>query len=122
MLICLYDHWLQVAQDYQNAELESVEFKLRLLALVAVVLHDLAVRVFTEFHPRGGPRHPDKIPFPDGTMTPDLFHPNYQYWQQYPRGPSDMVGYWAEAQILGGTVLFEHDQLDGKVWYIPKQL
>jgi hypothetical protein len=88
---------------------------LRLLGLVAITLHDLAVGMFCEFHPQGGPRHPAKRASLEGIFTPDLFHFNYQCWQQYPQGPADMVGYWAEAQIFGGTVLFEHGESDLEV-------
>lgn len=92
-----------------------MEFMLRLLGLVAVTVHELAVHVFRRFHPTGGPYHSSKEAYPDGTFPPDLFHPNYQHWHQYPEGPADTVGYWAEAQIFGGTVLFEHGESDAEV-------
>ena len=30
-------------------------------------------------------------------------------WSQYPRGVAELVGYWVEAEVFGGTVVFEHD-------------
>jgi hypothetical protein len=45
--------------------------------------------------------------FPKGPL-PSLFHHRwYQDYDQYPRAVADMVGYWAEARILGGVVLFD---------------
>jgi hypothetical protein len=45
--------------------------------------------------------------YPDGPL-PALFHHSwYKDYDQYPRGVADMVGYWAEARILGGVVLFD---------------
>lgn len=39
---------------------------------------------------------------------PHLFqHSWYVDYDQYPHGAADMAGYWAEAQILGGVVLFD---------------
>lgn len=34
-------------------------------------------------------------------------HKNYRDFEQYPNGVADIVGYWAEAQIFGGVVLFD---------------
>ncbi|KAM3559329.1 hypothetical protein MY1884_003515 [Beauveria asiatica] len=31
----------------------------------------------------------------------------YKNYKHYPNGPSDMIGYWTENYILGGTLLFE---------------
>lgn len=96
-------------QAYQNAPLGSVEFKLRLLGLVAVAIHDLAIQTFTRLHPYGGPSHPMKVPQVEGISVPDLSHPNYMCRHQYPHGTAELVGYFAESEILGGTVVFEHD-------------
>lgn len=41
-------------------------------------------------------------------QLPTLFmHKMYQDFEQYPNGVADIVGYWAEAQIFGGVVLFD---------------
>lgn len=38
----------------------------------------------------------------------DFYHFYYRYsYEAYPYGLLDVVGYWAEAQVLGGVVLFE---------------
>jgi hypothetical protein len=45
--------------------------------------------------------------FPGGAW-PTLFrHAWYVDYEQYPNGVADMVGFWAEARILGGVVLFD---------------
>lgn len=47
---------------------------------------------------------------PEGP-PPTLFqHRFYRDYDQYPEGVADGVGYWAEARIFGGVVLFDrHD-------------
>ena len=50
--------------------------------------------LFWRFHPNGPP--------------PTLFrHRWYRDYDQYPNGVADGVGYWAEARILGGVILFD---------------
>ena len=42
------------------------------------------------------------------TYPTTLFcHPWYRDYDQYPRGIADSVGYWAEARILGGVLVFD---------------
>jgi hypothetical protein len=55
---------------------------------------------------------------PDPSLYPvDFYHPGYNNWQQYPRGIPDMVGYWAEAQLFGGVVLFDRGESGVEVSY-----
>ncbi|EEP81827.1 conserved hypothetical protein [Uncinocarpus reesii 1704] len=115
-------HYLLLAAPLNLSE--SAANALHLLGVVAVVIHDLAIQVFTTFHSEGGPNHPDKAPWPGGTFIPDLRHPSYMCWHQYPRGPAELVGYWAEAEIFGGVVVFEHgsnDELRGVHIHPPFQ-
>lgn len=55
-------------------------------------------------------RHKDdatlRIP-PEHRLPTFLYHRQYQDFDQYPDGVADAVGYWAEAEILGGVVLFD---------------
>lgn len=37
----------------------------------------------------------------------DFYHTNYRRFQGYPFGLLNVVGYWAEAELFGGVVLFE---------------
>lgn len=45
--------------------------------------------------------------YPDGKLPSLFFHKQYRDYDQYPDGVADIVGYWAEARILGGVVLFD---------------
>lgn len=45
--------------------------------------------------------------YPDGRLPTLFIHKQYRDLEQYPKGAADMVGYWAEAQIFGGVVLFD---------------
>ena len=52
------------------------------------------------------------IRFYPRTFPTTLFcHPWYRDYDQYPNGIADSVGYWAEARILGGVVLFDRRNL-----------
>ena len=91
---------------------------MRLIELVAVAIHQVAVQLYelgTSLHKDDSivswkpPRdHPIFwIYNPDGA-PPTLFqHRQYRYYDQYPDGIADGVGYWAESRIFGGVVLFD---------------
>ena len=51
--------------------------------------------------------------FPAGRPPTFFWHPWYRDLDQYPDGTANCVGYWAEARILGGVVLF--DQYNSEV-------
>lgn len=36
-----------------------------------------------------------------------FFQRAYQWAENYPRGVSDVVGYWAEGKIFGGVLVFD---------------
>jgi hypothetical protein len=86
--------------------------------LVAVAVHQIAAILFEldlSVHKDDGitewtPPESDEWYwrwYPDGPL-PTLFHHSwYKDYDQYPRRVADMVGYWAEARILGGVVLFD---------------
>jgi len=108
----------QLILAYQAASPGSRSFKTRLIELVAVSVHQVAVLIVhldTSRHKDDGITSwtPPKDDFfywqyrEDGA-PPTLF--NHQWYldhKQYPDGVADMVGYWAEARILGGVVLFD---------------
>lgn len=90
-------------------------FELRLIELLAVACHDIAVylynldddvhkhRIYEEW--RDLPR--DRMQ-PGRFIAPTAFyHRSYPSHAQYPNGEADMVGYWAEAKIFGGEVIFD---------------
>lgn len=102
---------------YSAESVGSRAFQPRLFEMVAVALHQLAVLL----HKLGDLQQHDewklwKPPnryigpnfWPDPEPYPTLFfHAWFQEHKQYPDGIADMVGYWAEARILGGVVLFD---------------
>ncbi|KAK4040023.1 hypothetical protein C8A01DRAFT_16072 [Parachaetomium inaequale] len=122
-----------VAQSYQKTSTNSTEFPLRLLQMAAIVCHDIAVYLYTEYD--GGirkspldfdpqvpvPRPPPGITLPPLPKMPrrpaELFHEFYMDWEHYPAGVADLVGYWAEYQLFGGVVLFDPGISKTKVCY-----
>ena len=37
-------------------------------------------------------------------------HTNHKHFENYPFGLLNVVGYWAEAEIFGGVLLFEREE------------
>jgi len=100
----------ETAQAFQMLPLSSEEFQLRLLEMIAVAVHTIAVRTYEEFHPELSFPHSEQRegrPY----LLPSLYHPDYMFSRQYPHGRADIVGYWAESRIFGGVVLFDHDDI-----------
>lgn len=121
---------LQLLDAFQAADPSSRAFQLRLVELVAVAVHRIAVFLYKEdmrLHDRHitDPKHSvDQStswqhpgpPEETGIMRQvhpcsTLFiHPQYTADPLYPDGLADTVAYWAEDQILGGVVLFDRSQ------------
>lgn len=57
----------------------------------------------------------DKYQFTPKEPPVPFYHNSYLLHQQYPYGVADVVGYWAEAKIFGGVVLFDRSNIDGEV-------
>ncbi|KAH0438190.1 alcohol dehydrogenase [Colletotrichum camelliae] len=126
----------KLINDYRAASLGSRAFKVRLIELVAIAVHQIAVQIFkldTSLHKEDGiaswkpPKNDLFWEFcPEGAW-PTLFrHEWYHDHDQYPNGIADMVGYWAESRIFGGVVLFDRrspesasDVQDDSVWFHP---
>lgn len=124
----------QAAQSFQNTATGTREFHLRLIEMLAISLHKIAAQLFsyTNKPPYKCPRPqepyvclftPPTIPGfsdpPEPMETPELIpsphptfllHMDYRFYEQYPMGISDMVGYWAEYRIFGGVVLFDRGE------------
>lgn len=90
-----------------------------LIELVARVTHQIAVWLYNQDTNRhkddalGSFRPSDDewgYCYPKTSSTTLFCHPWYRDYDQYPDGVADCVGYWAEARIMGGVVLF--DQCD----------
>ncbi|KAI1867949.1 hypothetical protein JX265_004003 [Neoarthrinium moseri] len=123
----------RLLQSYQASPPGSPAFEPRLLELVAVTLHQIAVYLFKknvrlhdQNHAPGSSLSIEnatswkRVPTDGISLTiepwPTLFtHPAFAANEQYPDGVADMVGYWAEDRILGGVVLFDRtkDWSDG---------
>ena len=106
-------------------------FLLRLIELVAVACHQIAAYLYDLS--RQGANHTDEYPswrakelalkeagdkkFKFSHLEPvvPFYHNAYCYDDQYPRGLSDVVGYWAEARIFGGVVVFDRGESDDEV-------
>ncbi|KAK8112194.1 uncharacterized protein PG998_008651 [Apiospora kogelbergensis] len=104
--------------DAKAAAPGSRAFNIHLIELMAVALHQIAVVIYQRdesIHKNDGvhdwapPKSDEKYwrLHPNGPL-PTLFqHSWYLDYDQYPNGAADMAGYWAEAQIFGGVVLFD---------------
>ena len=102
---------VRLIQAFQNAEEHSRLENLRLLEMVAASLHFLAGAIYASFHPDTDLRpssNPNDHRF---HMTShfwvDFYHKSFKLYERYPFGILNVVGYWTEAQILGGVLLFE---------------
>ena len=49
-----------------------------------------------------------------------FFHRYYMNVEQYPRGPPDAAGYWAEGKIFGGVVVFDRGESEKEVCTLIK--
>ncbi|KFA56062.1 hypothetical protein S40293_00044 [Stachybotrys chartarum IBT 40293] len=119
----------QLLQAYSGAEMGSKEFNMRLVEMVAVSVHQIAVALFnlapeshtsehikfaTEWQkPAGwfecyGRRTWEEPLFPPPRTH--FFHCAYLDFDLYPNGLADVAGYWAEDRILGGVVVFDRGQ------------
>ncbi|PGH36277.1 hypothetical protein GX50_00962 [[Emmonsia] crescens] len=104
----------RTAQLYQAAPLYSYCFNMHLLELAAVAVHDMAGNLFASFHPDGEPRLEQAAGTgfqQQGLIS--LSTMSYIRSDIYPRGVLDVVGYWAEAHIFGGIVVFDRGAEEG---------
>jgi hypothetical protein len=105
--------------SYRSAALGSQAFKVRLIELVAVTMHQLGVFLYNLdicMH-RGGRREVHRVTQYEEPAQPGyavdpapatLFgHHGYPYHDVYPGGVADIVGYWVEDRILGGVAVFD---------------
>ncbi|OAQ94056.1 hypothetical protein VFPFJ_00164 [Purpureocillium lilacinum] len=114
-------------QGYQDASPQSRNFLLRLFELVAISIHQVAVRSFEMDEGRHREeylqwweswrerhRHAEGIEQWHAVAFPPVpfYHTQYQCFDQYPKGKAYMVGYWAEAKILGGVAWFDRGASD----------
>lgn len=119
----------QAILAYQSANPGSRAFNTRLIDLVAVSVHQIAVILFkldTSLHKDSGivewqPSRTDEMfwdSMPQGLPPAIFFHEFYVDHDQYPDGVADIVGYWAESCILGGVILFDRNIAESDAVYI----
>ena len=121
----------KLISGFRVASIGSRAFKARLVEMTAIAIHDIAVQLFTlklGWHGDDGmatwvPEKDDLFwNWYDGPW-PTLFrHPWYVAYDQYPSGIADGVGFWAEARIFGGVILFDRRRPEGdpdSVWLHP---
>jgi hypothetical protein len=97
--------------------------------MVAVAVHQIAAILFeldTSVHKDDGitdwaPPKSESLTdswywscYPEGPLPTLFSHWWYVDYDQYPKHVADMVGYWAEARILGGVVLFDRRKPDAE--------
>ncbi|KAH8758879.1 hypothetical protein F5883DRAFT_565166 [Diaporthe sp. PMI_573] len=106
-----------ILQDFQKAGPETKEYFLSLIELLARSCHQIAARLFQlddGFHKhsiyeawRDAPIDPQSNPWRVAPLPSAFCHGSYVFHEQYPHGIADVVGYWAEARIFGGVVVFD---------------
>lgn len=113
----------QLLHDYHAAAPGSRVFKTRLIEIVAISIHQIAVILYNLGLNLGNHQDwaawtaptSDRVTYsrhPDGKLTSLFYQDQYRDHNQYPQGAADMVGYWAESQIFGGVVLFDRRRPD----------
>lgn len=125
----------QTVQAYQNTTPGSVAWKLRLLELLAVAIHDIAATLWSlddgvhkhaELEAwRASRLESEQLDADERVNLPPhtwFWHHDYEDYKQYPKGVADIAGYWAETQIFGGVVLFDRGESDEEVSHISSVL
>lgn len=99
------------------------QFHLRLIELLVVACHQIAVYLFqlddaihTHEQYVKWMNEPRDMGRWDSFRAPTAFsHGPYIAIEQYPNGIADAVGYWAEARIFGGVVVFDRGESETEV-------
>lgn len=108
----------QALHDFQKALPGTRNYDLSLIELLARSCHEIAARLFRldeGVHKHGvyeawrdEPVDPSSNPITRPFRRPSVFcHGFYSSYDQYPRGIADVAGYWAEAKIFGGVIVFD---------------
>ncbi|KPM43020.1 hypothetical protein AK830_g3543 [Neonectria ditissima] len=105
----------KLLRAYQAAAPGSRSFQTNLIELVARAIHYIGIWLFKQgsyMTPSNDlvswkPSDEDEAFYPHGYPPTLFWHPWYHDYDQYPEGVADGVGYWAEARIFGGVVLFD---------------
>ncbi|KAG8156868.1 hypothetical protein KVR01_013281 [Diaporthe batatas] len=124
-------------QAYQDAKCNSVAWKLRLIELVVVACHDIAIFLYKMDD--GAHKHAEheawlakqrekylnkrstkRMVLPPRSL---FWHGMFRDHKRYPNGVAELAGYWAEGQIFGGAVMFDRgesgEECNGMYIYNP---
>lgn len=117
---------------FQDTTPGSKHFHLRLIELLAVSCHQIAVYLYSL--DEGVHKHseyeawrsmpPDSSgPYPLPRAPVVFCHNYYIEYDRYQNGVADCVGYWAEAKIFGGVVVFDRGETDREVGFrVPNRV
>ncbi|KAK4223689.1 hypothetical protein QBC38DRAFT_459100 [Podospora fimiseda] len=103
----------KLLRSYSRAPISSRPFFLRLVELIASVLHEIGALLF-QLNLRLHQGDVDAVtkwtaePGDEELLRPTLLnHMLYMDHDVYPSGVADMVGFWAEDRIIGGVTVFD---------------
>ncbi|KAM0209437.1 hypothetical protein ACHAQI_006484 [Fusarium lateritium] len=112
------DFKLPLLRAFAETTVNSRGYHLRMLELLAVSCHQIAVYLYqldvanhTHLEFQKWIDEPRDMNRWDSFRHPSAFcHTFYTDVQQYPNGVADVAGYWAEAKIFGGVLLFDRGE------------
>ncbi|KAK3360753.1 hypothetical protein B0T25DRAFT_588984 [Lasiosphaeria hispida] len=111
----------ELLSAFQRMSPNMQKFELRLLEMLADACHQIASYLYSldngvhkhslyyTWRDFAEPASPDPRLLVYRAPTP-FYHLSYQDFNQYPNGISDVVGYWAEAKIIGGVMVFDRGE------------
>lgn len=111
----------QLLSAFQRTSPNTQRFELRLLEMLTDACHQIASYLYDlddgvhkhslyyDWRDSAEPASPDPRLLVHRAPTA-FYHRSYQDFDQYPNGISDVAGYWAEAKILGGVMVFDRGE------------
>ncbi len=66
--------------------------------------------IYAAFHPETQLRPSEPSSVQSDQFYVDFYHTSYKEFERYPFGLLNVVGYWAEAQVFGGVLLFDRGE------------
>jgi hypothetical protein len=113
----------KLLQAFSMTTLGSKTFHLQLLEMLAVSCHQIAVHLYnldgvchTHEEYQRWVDEPQGMNKWDSVRHPTPFcHRAYKHIDQYPNGAADTAGYWTEAKIFGGVLVFDRGESEVEV-------